>query len=168
VKAIKAITITIAAMTPKMAPLPHSPSRPLRFGIAFSSFELCCVACGSARPRRSLEASARWRTLVLYSQRRHSYASSPGSSSWEQWSKSLASHSRILSMPVRRYWAIWHHHGCLQEGKPPWNNYLTYRPYARARVAGEGWERYIYECDFDTYRKQVVVRQGPTHKTLHQ
>jgi hypothetical protein len=39
VKAVTAITMTIAAMTPAMAPLPQSPSRPVRFGIGFCSLE---------------------------------------------------------------------------------------------------------------------------------
>jgi hypothetical protein len=39
VKAVTAMTMTIAAMMATMAPLPHSPSRSLRFGIASPPFE---------------------------------------------------------------------------------------------------------------------------------
>src|ERR1700704_182354 len=69
----------LAVPPPTMAPLRHSPSRPPFVRHRFSSLELRCIARSSARPYCSREASAGWRTLVLCPQRRHSYATSPGS-----------------------------------------------------------------------------------------
>jgi hypothetical protein len=97
VKAIKAITITIAAMTPTMAPLPHSPSRSLRFGIASPPWNATSplvqrdltgrMKYAPAEERSSDTRTGDTRMLPV-----------PDLSFWEEWSKSLASHPRISSI----------------------------------------------------------------------